>query len=367
MIETFLQIVRETSSDISEQDLKLPVRDIGIDSIDLVVIRVALEKYFRHEISDTEWYQLNTLDEVLNYFTSKGLEVKKPVISSKRVEFDKMIEVTMPRMANNSLSENWLLKECGDLHWKLLSDGLGQKSKEFKDEMGNRLYATFTRISYTCSPLNSFQENDIINFKGSIKRFGNNTYLSDMDGKSQNSFLTARLMTSFSLRSSNDNSKIEKSNPRVRISHIEEIKTTPEFLNNFRLIRKNLIDTWETFHFKFPVTNENIFENNYCINPYYDINGVGLLYFAAYPVISDFSLSKFFLEKFGSRDWTDRYQTIGRDINYFANCNANETIVTRLNSFELVDNRYLKLETSLSRLSDSVVLAKIFTVKEKTS
>ena len=90
----------------------------------------------------------------------------------------------MPQMANSALSENWLLKELGDLHWKLLSDGIEQKSSEFKDEIGNRLYATFIRIYYSLSNLKSFQENERIDFSGSIKRFGNSTYLSEINGES---------------------------------------------------------------------------------------------------------------------------------------------------------------------------------------
>ncbi|MEI9912331.1 MAG: hypothetical protein WDO71_23355 [Bacteroidota bacterium] len=155
-----------------------------------------------------------------------------------------------------------------------------------------------------------------------IKRFGSNTYLSNINGKSQNSILSAQLMTSFSVRLSDDNSKIEKGCPQEKINHIEEIKTTPEFLNNYRLLRKNLIDAWQAFNLRFPVNHDIIFEHKYDINPYYDINGVGLLYFAAYPIISDFALKNYFLEKFETSDWIDEYQTIGRDINYFANCNC---------------------------------------------
>jgi acyl carrier protein len=365
MTEKFLQIIKETVPGIVEKDLQLPVRDIGIDSIDLVVIRVALEKEFKHEAPDREWFKLQTLEEVLNYFTSKGFELNSKRTLSRVIEVNRSIEVGMPQMANNALSENWLLKELGDIHWKLLSDGLEQKSSEFKDDTGSRLYATFTRISYSCSPLNNFRENSMIDFKGYLKRFGSNTYLSEIDGKNENYFITAKLMTNFSVRSSNDNSKIEKSNLQEKINHVEEIKTTPEFLNNYRLLRKNLIDTWKISEVDFPVVNDNIAEYKYCINPWYDINGVGLLYFAAYPVISDFSLNNFFLNRVGNIDWIEKYQTVTRDINYFANCNANETIVVRLNSIELIESKGLRITTTLTRLSDNIMLAKIFTIKKK--
>ncbi len=269
----------------------------------------------------------------------------------------------MPQMANNVLSENWLLKELGDLHWKLLSGGIEQNSSEFKDEMGNRLYATFIRICYSLSNLKSFQENEKIGFLGSIKRFGNSTYLSQIDGKSENHFIRANLMTTFSVRSSDDNSKIQKSNPVEKINHIEEIVTVPDFLSDYRLLRKTLIDEWKLSEFTFPIPRDVIFQANYSINPYYEINGVGLLYFAVYPVISDFCTINFYKNRFGNNDWLKKFQTTHRDINYFANCNAEDKIVFCLNFFEEKDSS-IKTVTTLYRQSDKTMLAKIFTVKQ---
>jgi len=269
----------------------------------------------------------------------------------------------MPQMANSALSENWLLKKLGDLHWKLLSDGIEQKSSEFKDEIGNRLYATSIRICYSLTNLKSFQENEKINFSGSIKRFGNSTYLSQINGESGNNFIKANLMTTFSVRSSDDNSKIEKSNPVEKVNYIQELNGIPDFLSNYRLLRKNLIDRWKLPEFTFIVTDEILFECDYVINPYYEINGVGLLYFAAYPIISDFCTGNFYIKKFGNLEWLKSLQTTQRDINYFANCNAEDKIIFELNNFKNADNS-IKTTTTLYRKSDKTMLAKIFTVKQ---
>ncbi|MBS4028967.1 MAG: hypothetical protein KGZ58_10045, partial [Ignavibacteriales bacterium] len=317
MNEQFLQIIKEVIPSISKQDLELPIRDTGIDSLDLVVIRVALEKHFGFEISDVEWFRFNTLNEALNYFTNHRSVQKSITKPSKNISIEKQIEITMPQMANNSLSENWLLKELGDLHWKLLSDGIEQKSSQFIDEMGNRLYATFTRICYSTTSLNHFIENDIINFLGIIKRFGNATYLSEISAESGNNIIKAKLMTTFSVRSLGDNSKIERSNPLEKVNHIEEIKGTPEFLNEYRLLRKNLTNKWKLSDYTFFISNETLFECNYRINPYYEMNGVGLLYFASYPIISDYCESEFFnsMGKYGK--WENQFFTSERDICYF--------------------------------------------------
>ena len=72
-------------------------------------------------------------------------------------------------MANNSLSEFWLLKHLGDTHWQLLTKGFDKKSSEFKNDNNNRLYATFIRIKYEVSPLFTFYENEEISFRSMTK------------------------------------------------------------------------------------------------------------------------------------------------------------------------------------------------------
>ena len=72
MKEKFLDIIRQTSPGITESDFHLPVRDTGIDSIDLITIRVTLEKYFNYTVADAEWFQLGTLEEVFALFSSKN-------------------------------------------------------------------------------------------------------------------------------------------------------------------------------------------------------------------------------------------------------------------------------------------------------
>ena len=140
-------------------------------------------------------------NEAINYFASKFPQPKHHTSPLKTISITRQTEITMPQMANSALSENWFLKEIGDIHWKLISDGLEQKSSAFKDENGNRLYATFTRISYSVSNLKSFQENETISFSGNIKRFGNATYLSSVKCESGKNFADAKLMTTFSSRS----------------------------------------------------------------------------------------------------------------------------------------------------------------------
>jgi probable biosynthetic protein (TIGR04098 family) len=158
----------------------------------------------------------------------------------------------MPQMANSSLSENWLLKYLGDYHWQLLSKAFNLKSSDFKDENGNRLYATFVRISYTNSNMEYFWENDVLDFVGSIESYGKNTFISSIDGINQRdsfSRISSKLMTVFSVREASNNS-IHKGIPKLLSHKINELHKVPLFLNEYRLLNKNLLASLETPYFQ---------------------------------------------------------------------------------------------------------------------
>lgn len=284
--------------------------------------------------------------------------------NTKPVSITRKHQINMPQMANSSLSENWLFKELGDIHWKLLSKGLNTLSGNIKDEFGNRLYATFTRIRFSTSSLNNFKENETISFHGEIKRFGLSTYISEIVFQNEKKKSKATLMTGFSTRDSIDNSKLFKSQPIVAENNIAELASTPEILNDYRLLRKGLLETFKMNDEEFILSPSYIHETNYIINPFYEINGVGLLYFASYPIISDKCESDYFngMKKYGR--WESKYFTVDRDVFYFSNCNINDTILYRLNSFEFLKDGKVKLFSSLYRVSDMALMAHIFTIRQ---
>lgn len=152
-MKQYLHIIQKELPTVSEEDLFTPIRQTHIDSLDIVVIRVTLEKYFGIEVSDEVWYQYQTLSEALEYFHKHKSEDSSIKTEANEVTNIESVEIRMPQMANGALSESWLLKYLGDKHWLLLSEGFNKKSSEFKDNSGNRLYATFVRINYSTSSI----------------------------------------------------------------------------------------------------------------------------------------------------------------------------------------------------------------------
>lgn len=356
-MKQYLHIIQKEISKISEKDLDIPVRDTGIDSLDLTVIRVILENHFGFEIDDVTWYKYQTLSEAIEYF-HKNKDTKERIVQIKKDVFIKeKIEIDMPQMANNALSENWLLKHIGNTHWQLITKGFKLKSSDFKDEKDNRLYATFIRINYSVSTLSKFSENEILNFSSTIKSFGNSTFISRIRGVCENKTIVASLATTFAVRENEDNNKISKSKPEKKVNGIKKLIKIPIFLSDYRLMRKRELEDIATVNGDFKITDTILYKCEYIINPYYDLNGVGLLYYASYPLISDTCMLKYNNEFF-------EYNTVYRDIFYFANANRNEKVLFELNTLEENDNE-IRTTTSLFRSSDKKIIAKILTVKMK--
>src|SRR5262249_33911697 len=85
----------------------------------------------------------------------------------------RVYDLNMPQMALGRLAESLLLKEIGDVHWSVITRGLGIKSSLLSDAEGNRLYATFTRVCLSSTaPLAAYGENETITIDAKSSRYG---------------------------------------------------------------------------------------------------------------------------------------------------------------------------------------------------
>jgi hypothetical protein len=110
--------------------------------------------------------------------------------------------INMPQMSMGGLSESWLFKELGDMHWQMIT----------VDATGNRLYATFTRISVSSNALVSYEENTPFDLEGDPSRFGAGIYFSEINFTNGR----ARIMSSFSMRGENgSNVNLLKGQPKI--------------------------------------------------------------------------------------------------------------------------------------------------------
>src|SRR5688572_29514621 len=86
----------------------------------------------------------------------------------------------MPQMGPYGLSENWLLRHLGDVHWGIICDALGRHSRDMVDRDNNRLYASFARVNWTSTvPLSRYRESEGLTGWIEMARCGDGVFVSN--------------------------------------------------------------------------------------------------------------------------------------------------------------------------------------------
>ena len=368
-----LPIIRAISPQFDEQQLNLSFDECGLDSFDLLDFRVRLEKATDAAIPDTQWVTFKSFADIQRYLNN-GAAPAAEEIAQEGVTSNRRTSVNMPQMALGGLSESWLLKEFGDIHWDMTCRALNSESHNLLDELGNRLYATFVRVRYESTHhLKTFRENEPLDFRARLSRCGRSMFFSDLTVHGEDKQIRTSLMTTFSMRQSNNKSLL-KGQPSIPDDcAVQVFDSLPAFGEEYREMRRGDTHELQLANETFAVTKDLLYETTYDINPYHDLNGVNLLYFAAYPLISDRCEMQFIRERHpeiagSSRHWPLAASTIARDVFYYGNCDLDDRIVFGVNSFEPGRERKFKIATSLFRLgrdeADRQLIANIFTVKE---
>jgi probable biosynthetic protein (TIGR04098 family) len=253
-------------------------------------------------------------------------------------------QINMPQMAMGGLSESWLFKEMGDLHWGLITQGLGEPSSQLSDANGARLYATFTRIRFSSTvPLTGFRENDHLAATGRISRYGGSYFFSELEFKAGDRVIQAQLMSTFTKRAAEgSNAALLKGQPVIRADcTIPALDAQPAFAAAMREHRA-------------ANERESHFETDYTLQPNYDVNGVNLLYFAAYPMIADLCEARSHDDPVG---WHIGRSVVLRDVFYAGNCDVHDQIVYRRHASENDGTT----QASLSRRSDGRLMGFVIT------
>ncbi len=261
------------------------------------------------------------------------------------------VQVGMPQMALGCLSENWLLKELGDLHWESLCSSLGHSSSTLVDSQDRRLYATFVRICIELDDsLKGFPEGDEMMFSADMMRFGRSTVQSNIAIEGGHSSGRATLLTTFSVRARGDSNALMKSEPVGEYRDMESASELSSFFTDYSSVRSE--------YGRCVSNGEPPQDRLYRVNPYMDSNGANLLYFAAYQSMTDLLTLR------EHPDEVDVF-TKRRDIYYFRNSELTDAVyletLARTGSAAEggVDSQNL-----LFRESDGECLAYLSTVKQ---
>ncbi len=259
------------------------------------------------------------------------------------------IVLGLPELCPNGVSENWLLRHCGAIHWARLADALGVPPWQVLDKDGDRIYASFFRVSVD-GPLTRFTEGDEIELDCELRRLSPLRYKSEhmIRNLSRGSCLQLTMCSTFvKRRAANDNVHLIFSEPITSAQCIEKANCA-----DARLCREAGKLSRET-------EPARIFF--YDPSPLADFNGVGLFYFAQYQSALD------------SAEWQMHRNpellacgTTHRTISYFGNLNVGDKLRICFSNAEFTKNAIAHL-ASVYRESDQFLVAEVITRKERSS
>lgn len=273
-------------------------------------------------------------------------------------------KLNMPQLLWGGLSENWLLKELGDVHWQQITNALNTASDQLTDSRGERLYASFVRLHWSGANISKFAENDSLELQSKLSRYGSKMFFSETDGVGTSGAFKANLMSVFSTREASDNTKLKKGALKAEIDsdaiklHSKLPPVAKEYLEN----KSGIFD--ENNQLKPEGVEPIIYQKEYIIDAYDDINGVGLLYFASYPKINDKCEREYIKNQYQLKgDWLEIAGVISRDIHYYGNANSGDKLIYELNKLEQKKDE-VTLHSSLYRAKDQQLIAKVYTTKQ---
>ncbi|WP_433854475.1 SDR family NAD(P)-dependent oxidoreductase [Streptomyces kronopolitis] len=263
------------------------------------------------------------------------------------------IVLGLPALSVGGLSENWLLREAGDLHWSLIGEHFGLPVAELSDADGERLLPAFTRAGLTAAgSLRFFTEHDEGELTGTLARLDEHAFVSDIRFATPTTSVDVRLLTSFVRRGPGNwlvpgTPRHEGRGPVAGASR-EHHDFQGEFRAHTRLEGDGAT---------------SLYTDTYELNPFADVNAAGLLYFASYPHINDRGERNYVRSVVPGGEWAVDAVTVSRDIVYLGNCGLSDAVRYRLDGFRRESEHRVVLTSSLLRERDGRPLARLETVK----
>lgn len=190
------------------------------------------------------------------------------------------LELGMPHLGRNNLSESALFKAIGNDRWKQIEERGGVQTALIKDDAGARLYATFFFLEINYSPehpIAAHGENDVVEYSTDVTHYGK-VYLDGHYRLVSDPALWIRASNVF-IYQERGPSKLSMSVPdNMSFEHIPELEAQPDSLMLCRQARPKGA-------FLAPEPDDvDVYEGEreyvYQLDEDRDMNGAGLVYFA---------------------------------------------------------------------------------------
>ncbi len=279
------------------------------------------------------------------------------------------VRVGMPQLNAGGLSEGWLYRACGDLHWEAIGRELGVSSDGFRGEAGDRLYPTVVALRARYGgPLSDVLENDVLDIDVRVSPCGracaHGRVALAVGGRAS----SVELLTTFAVHDR-------------RSGVLRMAVPAPELAQRWRPLGEPpaLVRLAKATRAGLPVDDDfsgpllarrrraPLASWTYEPSPYADYNGAGLLYFAAYPTIADTAeramIGRLGLAPPSAIDWSLATSVVRRDVFFYANLPLGESLTAELVSFEL-RQRGARSHVRLVRAGGGALMADLVTERQ---
>jgi probable biosynthetic protein (TIGR04099 family) len=261
----------------------------------------------------------------------------------------------MPQLCFTGLSENWLLKECGHLHWEALARHSGRVSPDFVAENGSRSYAAFTAVRLRASGLDTFAENDDFEILTSLCRTGAVRHFSAhrivRDGKACASLAMA---TTFVQRHAvRDNRSVARA---ALAALAGDVSAVPETAKEMTALGKRLRTGEREACPRLAACAPSPHAPSVFLPcPNSDFNGADFLYFSSFAVFVDRA-------EWQRHVFAEPPLLVSRDLHYYGNVNVGDSLEIRVIA-EQLDENGIAHWCEVRRRSDRQKIADVLTEK----
>lgn len=241
---------------------------------------------------------------------------------------DFVLDLGMPHLGRNNLSENALFKAIGNDRWNKIEEAGGVPTGLIRDDADSRLYATFyfLEVHFTPEhPLAVHGENESMSFSTDLSHFGQ-VYLDGRHRLADDPDLWVRSSNVF-IYQERGPSKLAMSIPaNMDFARIPELPSQPDSLTLCRLARR------DGSFFEPEADDVDIFDGvrefSYQLDPDRDMNGAGLVYFANFIAFLDRAERGVLADLAHPipASVLDSRSTYQRRIGYFGNAQASDTL-----------------------------------------
>lgn len=199
-------------------------------------------------------------------------------ITNQQISRSTAIRLGMAELCPTGLSEQWLLRFGGDIHWSLIAQTMGQESATFQDAYGQDVYAAFCATSVELALVDCLLAQDVrmhsLLYRVSNHQLGSihTIYLDDVN------IATLSMISTFvSHDESKRNSKIVRNKDMPELFLDQAPDELAQIAANARSIARSNLDD-----IKWHATALDVMP---C--PSLDFNAVGLLYFPTFSKLAE--------------------------------------------------------------------------------